>query len=116
MQQGTDLALTNTGFFATVRDRIAAWRRVPPPDSDTGLKAKIGKEAIQAKLADAQRKKTDTPLSYQDIAPLRIFNGLLEPAETLMVDTWLSELTGSKAGAITEHANQRKAPPRRRRS
>ena len=63
---------TNTGFFATVRDRIAAFRRVPPPESDTGLKAKLGKEAIQAKLAEAQTKKTDTPLSYQDIASFRI--------------------------------------------
>ena len=47
-------------------------------------------------------------MSYQDIAPLRIPHWLFEPAETLLVDSWLSELTRSKAGVVAEHVKPKK--------
>lgn len=102
--RGPTWPVTNTAFFTTVRDRVGAFCRFEPPSgSDGAERTMIGKEAIQEKLKTAQTKKLTIPLSLQDIAPFRIFNWLLEPVETLKVDSWLSELTGSKVGAVAEH-------------
>lgn len=104
--------VTNTEFMASVRERVGTFCRSQEAGADgVAPTVLVGKAAMKNMFKDAKAKKDESQrLTFDELAPFRLYSWLLDPVELETADEWLADTAGGvSSSAVTTTARSRGA-------